>query len=427
MNAGESKAEWEMGVRLLHRTEYSHDPTLSPLQQRPAAYDRMSSYDSAYDKNTGFSLDTYTDYERPPLGHRHSSYTIPDEPHKRGSNGTTGSNSELLQQYPPVPQSPRSAHPLNDSQLENNFSPTYPPTLNSGKPHGRYSRIPPPGFALAQLLPGRVVRLRLLTPRPIVWAPGQHVLLQVPGVSKYTTHPFTISGCYDDQSETGEGRVVELLVRAKNGFTKDLWEHVVQLNRAADRPESAYPFAEAGYGNGGDVENGHAMGAGQLPREKQVAMKREPGGVLMRAYVDGPFGSSIRAHWGNHASVLIVVGGTGSSFGISILEYLSLCLAGRDGESLGGRPGGWGRKGFKTTRVRFVWLIREFCKFHLGLLWISLLITALSSTHTMVRDYHSTMLGTRAFGCIASRYFRLQHRGYQEQPKLCPHRWLERK
>lgn len=346
MAAGDNKADWEMG------------------QQRPPMANRFSSYDT-YDHGTGFSIDSYADFDPPTMNNRNSTYSLRDDPHKRGSNGTAGSNAELLQQqqYPPVPQSPRSAHPLTDPRFpEGNPSPTYPPTVNGSRPHGRYSRIPPPGFALAQLLPGRVVRLRLLTPRPIVWAPGQHVLLQVPDVSKYTTHPFTVSGCYDDQSENGEGRVVELIVRAKNGFTKDLWEHVVALNNAADRPQAAYPFAEAGYGNGNDVENGYGVGDGkqQLQREKPVAKRREPGGVLLRAYVDGPFGSSIRAHWGNHASVLIVVGGTGGSFGISILEYLSLCLAGRDGQTLGGRPGGWGRKGFKTTRVRFVWLVREF-------------------------------------------------------------------
>jgi len=68
----------------------------------------------------------------------------------------------------------------------------------------------------------------------------------------------------------------------------------------------------------------------------------------------------VRAHWGSHSTVLIIVGGSGVSFGMSILEYVCLCLAGRDGKRLGGRPGGWGREGYSTQRVRFVWLVREF-------------------------------------------------------------------
>ena len=81
-------------------------------------------------------------------------------------------------------------------------------------------------------------------------------------------------------------------------------------------------------------------------------------------YVDGPFGSSSRARWGSHSTVLLVAGGSGVSFGISVLEYVCLCIAGRDGEQLGGRSSGWGRRGFLTTRVRFVWLVREFGGLH---------------------------------------------------------------
>ena len=31
-----------------------------------------------------------------------------------------------------------------------------------------------------------------------------------------------------------------------------------------------------------------------------------------------------------------------------------------DGRYLGGKKGGWGQPGFKTRRVRFVWLVREY-------------------------------------------------------------------
>ena len=367
---GEPKQDWEVGIRLLHPSKESQDPTLLPLQQKGEAHNRMLYYDASYDPAIAgqYPQDSYGDFDYQSASNRYSSYSSREEAHKRFSSGTMNSNAELLRHYPPVPQSPpNSAHPLNQVPFtEGNPTPTYPPSVN-GQSHGRYSRIPPPGFALAQLLPGRVVRLRLLTPRPIVWAPGQHVLLQVPDVSKYTTHPFTISGCYDDKSETGEGRVIELLVRAKNGFTKELWERVLELSRATGQADAEYPFAEAVFGSTVDLENGHSGVNGQhqqntREKKKEARKSREVGGVLLRAYVDGPFGSSIRAHWGNHASVLIIVGGTGSSFGISILEYLSLCLAGRDGQTLGGRPGGWGHKGFKTTRVRFIWLIREFCE-----------------------------------------------------------------
>ncbi|KAG8847443.1 hypothetical protein FRB91_011760, partial [Serendipita sp. 411] len=344
---GGRPAEWEYGVRVVPAREGDNGPnaTLQPSQR--SRLDRNYSdfsYDSA---NHTFSQDSYQNWEPRTVASRNSSYYGKEEEHP----------------FQP-PQSPGSARPLVDRHLSDNASLRYPPTLNGANPSPnqvtRYSRIPPPGFAIAQLLPGRVVRLRLLTPRPITWAPGQHVLLSVPSVSKYTTHPFTISGCYDDESDTGEGRVVELLIRAKNGFTKHLWEEVVRLVNEDDLPSKvSEPFADSR--EAGDVETGYGVGAGHN-KEKATAAKKpnENAGVLIRAFVDGPFGSSIRAHWGNHSSVLIVVGGTGVTFGVSILEYLCLCLAGRDGKSLGGRPGGWGHQGFKTSRVRFIWLVREF-------------------------------------------------------------------
>ncbi|RPD70283.1 hypothetical protein L226DRAFT_616325 [Lentinus tigrinus ALCF2SS1-7] len=83
-------------------------------------------------------------------------------------------------------------------------------------------------------------------------------------------------------------------------------------------------------------------------------------GVLLRACVHGPYGSSVRASWGSYSTVLIVAGGSGVSYALSVLQYICLCLAGRNGRFLGGQSGGYGHPNFKTTRVRFVWLVREF-------------------------------------------------------------------
>ncbi|KAF9815300.1 hypothetical protein IEO21_04663 [Rhodonia placenta] len=197
---------------------------------------------------------------------------------------------------------------------------------------GRY--VAPPGFAHAELLPGRTVRLRLITPGYLPWAPGQHFLLRVPAVSGLTTHPFTNATVCDQEAPTDEGRELVFLIRAKNGWTKRLWDTVAQM-----------------------VARGH----GHVPGESLPASYDVPGrGVLLRTYVDGPFGSAARARWGSYSTVLIVAGGSGVSFGLSILQYMCLCLAGRDGQSLGGKKGGWGQPGFRTTRVRFVWLVREF-------------------------------------------------------------------
>ncbi|KAG8967144.1 hypothetical protein FRC03_010617 [Tulasnella sp. 419] len=207
------------------------------------------------------------------------------------------------------------------------------------------SRLPPLGYGRVQLLPGRTVRLTIVTPRRFAWAPGQHVLLNMPEISRWTSHPFTVASVSDQAIAGPEGREIVLIVRAKKGFTKQLWEEVKKrgiLKREAQ-------------GNDSDGEKSTTRKGGVDGRT----------GVLMKAYVDGPFGSSVRARWGQHSSVLIICGGSGVSFGTSIMEFICLCMTGRDGRSLGGKHGGgFGKDGFVTRRVRFIWLIREYSHLH---------------------------------------------------------------
>lgn len=196
----------------------------------------------------------------------------------------------------------------------------------------RYS--PPPGYAHVELLSGATVRLTYISPGFLSWAPGQHFLINVPSVSRFVSHPFTAASICDEQAPSNSGRAIVLLVRSKAGWTRDLWDCTLKLlSQGRNHPP------------GETLPNGTVM-----PKS----------GVVMRMFIDGPFGSAIRARWEDNATVVIFVAGSGVSFGLSILEYLCLCLAGRDGKHLGGRAGGWGQKGFATRRVRFVWLIREY-------------------------------------------------------------------
>ncbi|CAL1704471.1 unnamed protein product [Somion occarium] len=194
--------------------------------------------------------------------------------------------------------------------------------------------VPPPGFVHAELLPGRTVRLRIVPRGFVSWAPGQHFLINIPAVAWCTTHPFTAASICDAATTTDAGREILFLVRAKKGWTKHLWDTVAIMGA-----------------------HNHKLPLGEsIPANARLP----PRGVLMRGFVDGPFGSSTRASWGTYPSVLLVAGGSGVSFTLSVLQYLCLCIAGRDGRELGARSGGWGKPNFKTTRVRFVWLIREF-------------------------------------------------------------------
>lgn len=275
-------------------------------------------------------------------------------------NGSLEMESLQHQKFdPPSLQSPsevyskRSSSPLNHLYDYNTplSSGTHP--SNTRPPHFvpdpittkslLHSYIPPPGYAFAELLPGRTVRLRLVTPRALSWAPGQHFLLHIPSISRFTSHPFTCASISDKEAPGYDGRLMVFLVRARKGWTQDLWAMIARM--IANRSQ----------------EDSSLAGSTSMPTQ----------GVILRTFVDGPFGSSVRARWGDHPTAILITGGSGVSFGLSILQYLCLCLSGRDGRQLGGCPGGWGRKGFATQRVRFIWLLREYCGCSLFLAFIS--------------------------------------------------------
>jgi hypothetical protein len=218
--------------------------------------------------------------------------------------------------YPPA-SSPYSA-PYGGSSPALNSSPA--PTLvnstNSPRP------LPPAGFATAQLLPGRTVRLTIHTPHAVRWAAGQHLLLYVPGVRLFESHPYTIAGV-DERSKqlrpvggkvAQRGSEIVLLVRAQKGFSRALWDYIVRA------------------------------------RGKAVGPRKEDG-VLLRTLVSWPMGSSGRVTWGAYDTLLIVCGGTGITFGISVLESACRRMVRKDQV---------GDKKWKTTRVRFVWIMREY-------------------------------------------------------------------
>ena len=190
----------------------------------------------------------------------------------------------------------------------------------------------PVGYGHAEVLSGRTIRFSILTPGQLTWAPGQHFLLCIPSVSRLASHPFTCASVCDEQKLGDDGRIITFLIRARNGWTKNLWTLVVSL--LADGRQ--YPEKEP-------------LGGITLPTS----------GVLLRAWVDGPFGSPEKTNWGLYSTAVIVSGGSGVSFGLSVLEFLCLCMAGRDGRYLGGNVG----KSSAMRRIRFIWILRDFGKF----------------------------------------------------------------
>ncbi|CED83240.1 Ferric reductase, NADH/NADPH oxidase and related proteins [Phaffia rhodozyma] len=277
------------------------------------------------------------------------------------------SEHESLQKSPS--HSSLSPHSAPSSNFDNSYS--YPPQLhspptnrhgpiraessfsfNAPPPDSRPIRAPiPAGYALAQVLPSRMIRLTLRLPRPFKWYPGQNVLLQIREISIWQSHPFSIVSVYDADEE----QEIVLLVKARKGFTMDLWRETKSRMASGRSTESTSGEGLATYEKRSSYY--FTSAATKLSTSKPV---------FFRALVDGPYGSSARVRWGQHSTVLIVCGGSGVSFGVAILAYVCECIAGRKKHGEKGKGG----KGFITRRVRFVWIVREFAE----ILWVSNLI-----------------------------------------------------
>ena len=181
----------------------------------------------------------------------------------------------------------------------------------------------PVGFAHAQLLPSRTIRLTIKVAKPFKWGPGQSVLLYLPDLSRIQSHPFTITN-------NGDNSEIVLLVKSRKGLTRQLFDLVrtrslenVGLNGSVDKRLSLASMRSA-------------EGGMQVPP------------VYVRAWVDGPMGSACRTRWGDFSTVLIICGGSGISFGVSICDYVCRMMAG----SL--------NKASHTQRVRLCWVVREY-------------------------------------------------------------------
>ncbi|GAA5820025.1 hypothetical protein JCM11251_005451 [Rhodosporidiobolus azoricus] len=196
-------------------------------------------------------------------------------------------------------------------------------------------QLPPPGFASAQLLPGRTIRLTLHVPHTIRWKPGQHLLLHVPAVRFLDSHPYTIA-CVDERADQQgnrkkRGSEVVLLIRAQKGFSKALWDYVLRQRRL-------------------------------LPSSSFSTSATTPG-VTLRTLVSLPMGSSGRVHWGAYETLVIICGGTGITFGVGVLEEACRKIAAVARGEMGEKE----RAKWRTKRVRFVWILREFA--HLS--WVA--------------------------------------------------------
>lgn len=210
----------------------------------------------------------------------------------------------------------------------------------------------PKGYALAQVLPGRVLKLVIHTPRHLSWAAGQHIQLTIPSVQWWESHPYTIASAQDfveatDGQPQNGGSEITLLLSTRRGFTRRLYNSIVKKRK---RLVSSPSFAQ----------------------DKGSVQQESSQGVLIRAQTYLPAGSAGRVRWNDASTVIVVAAGTGITYALSVLQHLCYTMARKDA-SLRGEEASWSQnagerskkhsKPTRVERVRFVWILREYCEF----------------------------------------------------------------
>ncbi|EFP75050.2 uncharacterized protein PGTG_01643 [Puccinia graminis f. sp. tritici CRL 75-36-700-3] len=241
----------------------------------------------------------------------------------------SGGLSNVQHSYPPpswLPSSPGRTAFLPSSYEQGPLR--VPPKSSLG------SAQIPPGFALVQVLPGQTLRITHRMVKDCKWEIGQYLLLCVPSVSWWQTHPYTICSSsslsqFDASSQQSSGKEVVLLLRARQGFSKKFYESIMRAK--AERfqsDDSAQPT----------------------------------NGILMRCQISRPLGSSGRVGWDSLDSLVIVCGGSGISFGIAALEETCFKICTRSHAKANK-----GVSKSNITRVRLVWIFREYAH----LIWVA--------------------------------------------------------
>ncbi|KAF3917663.1 hypothetical protein AA313_de0208167 [Arthrobotrys entomopaga] len=58
----------------------------------------------------------------------------------------------------------------------------------------------------------------------LMWRPGTHAFLCMPGIRYFESHPFSICSVGDDIDTEGGKKTVDFIIKPEDGFTRELWE-----------------------------------------------------------------------------------------------------------------------------------------------------------------------------------------------------------
>ncbi|CAD7700151.1 unnamed protein product [Ostreobium quekettii] len=202
----------------------------------------------------------------------------------------------------------------------------------------------------ADLFPGNVVGLKVMKPPRFRYKAGQYVFIQVPEISWFEWHPFTMTSSPGDN-------FISVHIRAAGDWTRELHKRTQEYHKSKGAQ---------------NIEDG-------LTAITRVAIRPVAGGTEyvqerfpFRVFVDGPFGAPAQDH--TQYSVMILVGaGIGVTPMASVLNDLLDKMRQYRCQRCGATS-----DAFKVKQVYFYWTVR----LRMESIWFKHLLEAISEEDT---------------------------------------------
>ncbi|XP_076073385.1 NADPH oxidase 5-like isoform X1 [Mytilus galloprovincialis] len=173
------------------------------------------------------------------------------------------------------------------------------------------------------LLPCGVTHLEISRPKTFDFQPGDYMYLQIPDISPYEFHPFTISSAPEMKDR------LWLHVRTTGNWTKDLYQYLsrydpgeeceveaetpmmttLQMKRKEQQPNRRKSIIDRLNGLMTNIRRRGTIGSldgEEIARLKRIKMKIKS--VKIRCFLDGPFGTASREALTTEHAILIGAG-----------------------------------------------------------------------------------------------------------------------
>ncbi|EPY52317.1 FAD-binding domain-containing protein [Schizosaccharomyces cryophilus OY26] len=182
------------------------------------------------------------------------------------------------------------------------------------------------------MLDGEFIYLRGKKPKvsffSLPWSSGNHVYINIPRLSFWQLHPFTLASCPSDD-------YIELLVVVRKGFTRRLANYVCSTSnkkrndmvKANEKANSNVAISDISFEKSSSSLDSH-FGSNSAIRTKEMTI-----------LLDGPYGSVVNP-FRNYSYVFIASGGCGITYALPRLRDLLL------------KPG-------NTVHITFLWSSRS--------------------------------------------------------------------